>query len=445
MGIEESYAMKTTSVRRLFARYVSQNILGTMGTSFYILVDTVFISIAAGADGITALNLVLPVYGLIYAIGSMIGVGAAIRFSILRARKDPGAESYFSKAALSVFFFGAVFMVLGGLAPDRVVAFMGGDERIVAVGTAYTRTFMLFAPWFMLNFVVNAFVRNDGNPSLAMAATLSSSLFNVLMDYVFMFPMKMGMMGAALATGISPIVGVLVCSLHFLSKKNTLVFRPSLPAPRFLAQICKLGVSAFIGEISSGVTTMVFNFVILRLAGNVGVAAYGVVANCALVAVAVFNGVSNGSQPLLSDFYGKRQEKELQQVLGMGIGSVLVLAFLMLLAVHVFTDPLIAMFNSEHSAGLAVYANVGLRLYFIGFIFAGFNIVGTGYLSATAQAGWAFAASVMRGFVAIVGFAFVLPMALGMTGVWLAFPAAELATAVVTGFALVRQRHLKAA
>ena len=437
--------MKTTSVRRMFARYVSQNILGTMGTSFYILVDTLFISIASGADGITALNLVLPVYGLIYAIGSMIGVGAAIRFSIFRARRDPEAERYFSKAALSVFFFGAVFMVLGGLAPDRVIGFMGGDEGIVAVGRSYTRTFMLFAPWFMLNFVVNAFVRNDGNPSLAMAATLSSSLCNVLMDYVFMFPMKMGMMGAALATGISPIIGALVCSLHFFSKKNTLVFCPCLPSPRLLAQFCKLGVSAFIGEISSGVTTMIFNFVILGLAGNVGVAAYGVVANCALVAVAVFNGVSNGSQPLLSDFYGKRKEKELRQVLKMGICSVLALAVLMILAVNVFAEPLIAMFNSEHSAGLAAYANVGLRLYFAGFLFAGFNIVGTGYLSATAQAGWAFAASVMRGFAAIGLFAFVLPLILGMTGVWLAFPAAELATAAVTAFALIRKKHLKAA
>jgi len=416
-----------------------------MGTSFYILVDTVFVSRAAGADGITALNLVLPVYGLIYAIGYMIGVGAAIRFSIFRAQGEPEAETYFSKAALSVFFFGAVFMVLGGLMPERVLAFLGGDSRIVAVGAPYTRTFMLFAPFFMLNFVVNAFVRNDGDPSLAMAATLTSSLCNVVMDYVFMFPMKMGMMGAALATGISPIIGVLVCSLHFLSGRNTLIFRPSLPSPRMLAQICKLGVSAFIGEISSGVTTMCFNFVILGLAGNVGVAAYGVVANCALVAVAVFNGVSNGAQPLISDYYGRKQERELRQVLGLGIFSVTALAGLMLLAIYGLTEPLIALFNSEHSAQLAAYAHDGLRLYFLGFLFAGFNIVGTGYLSATAKAGWAFAASLLRGCVAIVAFAFLLPMVFGLAGVWLAFPAAELATAVVTSYALLRQKRLKAA
>lgn len=121
------------SEKKLFTRYVSQNILGMLGISIYILADTFFISLAEGADGITALNLVLPVYSLIFAIGAMIGVGSAIRFKILRARKDKDAELYFSNALLWAFAIGIVFILIGILMPEKVVALLGGDERIVAV------------------------------------------------------------------------------------------------------------------------------------------------------------------------------------------------------------------------------------------------------------------------------------------------------------------------
>ncbi|MFR8038319.1 MATE family efflux transporter, partial [Clostridium fessum] len=190
-----------SSIRTLYMKYVSQNICGMLGISLYVFADTLFISIAEGAVGITALNLVLPVYSLIYALGAMIGVGSAIRFRILRAQGDEKAEKYFFQAFFWVYLLGAVFMLIGALFPEKLVSLLGGNGEIIAVGTPYTRIFMMFGPCFMLNHVFNAFVRNDGNPSLAMIATVSSSLFNIVMDYVFMFPMKMGMAGAALATG----------------------------------------------------------------------------------------------------------------------------------------------------------------------------------------------------------------------------------------------------
>ena len=167
------------SEKKLFMKYVSQNVLGMLGISVYILADTFFISLAEGADGITALNLVLPVYSLIFAIGAMIGVGSAIRFKILRARRDKEAELYFSNALLWALIIGSVFILTGIFMPEQVVALLGGDDRIVAVGREYTAIFMMFAPFFMWNHICNAFVRNDGAPSVAMAATLCSSLFNV--------------------------------------------------------------------------------------------------------------------------------------------------------------------------------------------------------------------------------------------------------------------------
>ena len=433
------HAMERFGVERKFARYISQNILGMIGISAYVLADTCFISQAEGARGITALNLVLPLYSLIFAIGSMTGVGAATRFSIQSARGDRDADFYFSNAIEFAVIFSMIFVAMGAWIPDRIVAFLGGDAEIVKVGTPYTRIFMVCAPFFMLNYIFGAFVRNDGDPSLAMAATLSSSLFNIVMDYILMFPLKLGMAGAALATGLSPLVGIAVAGIHFLTRKNTIQVRWTLPDWKKLIRSWQLGTSAFVGEIASGVTTVVFNFLILGIAGNDGVAAYGIVANAAIVATAIFNGVAQGSQPLLSDYYGKNEQGSLRRVLMLSVGTAFVLSLLVILVTNQSAETLIAVFNSEQNQQMASYALQGVRLYFIGFLFAGFNIVGTGFLSATESAGWAFVTSILRGFVAIAVCAFTMSRLFGMTGIWLAFAAAELLTAVVMASVLLRR------
>lgn len=434
---------KKTKVMPVFFQYVSQNILGMLGISAYILADTFFISKLNGAAGITALNLVLPVYNLMFAFGSMIGVGSATRFKILRAKGDAAADDYFSNAVLSAFVISLVFAGIGVAFPDTLLRLLGADEEILQVGISYTRTFMAFAPFFLWNYIWNAFVRNDGAPSLAMAATLSSSLFNIVMDYVFMFPMGLGMVGAALATAVSPIVGISICSLHFLSKKNTIRFSKKLPSLKKLFHSCQLGIAAFVGEISSGVITFVFNSLLLSLAGNVAVAAYGVVANTAMVATAMFNGVSQGSQPLLSDFYGKGDKKSVKEVLHLSLMVSFVLAVVVLVLAYTLTEPIVAIFNSEQNRQMTEYAMQGMKIYFIGFLFAGMNIAGTGYLSATEEAGWAFCTSILRGVVFIVLCAIVLSSMFGVTGVWAAFPTAEFLASILIFFAVGKMSKKK--
>lgn len=418
------------SIKKQFAKYVSQNILGTLGVSCYIIADTFFISQAAGANGITVLNLALPIYNLIFAIGAMVGIGAATKFTILRAQKDERAEYYFSNAVISLCLASIVFVLLGIFAPVKVLQFMGADQTIAQLGVDYFRIFLLFTPFFMVNYVFTAFVRNDNDPALAMVATVTSSLANVVFDYIFMFHLNMGLAGAALATAASPIISILLCSLHFQKKTNTIRFMVKMPSVRRLAYSCQLGIPAFIAELSSGITTMVFNFLILSIVGNIGVAAYGVVANFALVAVAIFNGISQGSQPLISKYYGKGDEKATCHLLWMGVGTALVIAVAVYVVVFGLTETLVAMFNSENSVEMAGYAFEGMRLYFIGFLFAGFNMVVSGYLSATEHAVGSFVISIMRGVVAIVFFAFVLAYLMGFTGVWLSFVAAEAVTAI---------------
>ena len=426
------------NLTKQFFKYVSQNIFGLLGTSCYILADTYFIAQAAGTDGVTLLNLCLPIYNLIFAFGSMIGLGAATRYAILRAQGDARAQRYFSNAIFSVCILAVPFMLVGIFRPDGLLRLMGGDADIVALGMNYARIFLMFTPFFMCNYVVASFVRNDGDPSLAMVATLSGSLFNVVFDYIFIFPMGLGLPGAALATAISPILSIAVCSAHFIKKSNTITFVRKAPSVRLLAQSCQLGISGFVGELSSGVTTTVFNFLLLRLAGNVAVAAYGVVANFALVATAIFNGVAQGAQPLVSECYGKSDKAGARKLLILGSCTALVLAAVLYGIIFGATDALVGIFNSESSAQMAQFAHMGMRLYFVGYFFAGINIVAAGYLSATNRPVEASVTSICRGMVAIVVCSLVLSRLFGINGVWAAFPASELLTAVLTLFLLLR-------
>ena len=427
------------NLTKQFFKYVSQNIFGLLGTSCYILADTYFIAQAAGTDGVTLLNLCLPIYNLIFAFGSMIGLGAATRYAILRAQGDARAQRYFSNAIFSVCILAVPFMLVGIFRPDGLLRLMGGDADIVALGMNYARIFLMFTPFFMCNYVVASFVRNDGDPSLAMVATLSGSLFNVVFDYIFIFPMGLGLPGAALATAISPILSIAVCSAHFIKKSNTITFVRKAPSVRLLAQSCQLGISGFVGELSSGVTTTVFNFLLLRLAGNVAVAAYGVVANFALVATAIFNGVAQGAQPLVSQCYGKNEMAGARKLLLLGCGTALGLAALLYGVVFGYTDALTALFNSEKSALMAEFAHSGMRIYFVGYFFAGCNIVAAGYLGAVNRPAEASITSLCRGMVAIVVCSLVLSALFGMNGVWAAFPVSEAITLALTVFLLKRK------
>ena len=388
------------NLTKQFFKYVSQNIFGLIGTSCYILADTYFIAQAAGTDGVTLLNLCLPMYNLIFAFGSMIGLGAATRYAILQAQGEARAQRYFSNAILCACLIAIPFMLAGAFCPGTLLQLMGGDADIVALGLNYTRIFLLFTPFFMCNYIFSAFVRNDGDPSLAMVAT------------------------------------------HFFQKSNTLTFVRQAPSARLLVQSCQLGISGFVGELSSAVTTTVFNFLLLRLAGNVGVAAYGVVANFALVATAIFNGVAQGAQPLISQCYGKNEMTGAKKLLLLGCGTALALAAVLYGAVFGFTDTFVALFNSESSALMAEYAHSGMRIYFLGYFFAGCNIVAAGYLGAVNRPTEATITSVSRGVAAIVTCSLILSALFGMNGVWSAFPAAEAITLALTVFLLKRPQSV---
>ena len=184
--------------------------------------------------------------------------------------------------------------------------------------------------------------------------------------------------------------------------------------------------------------TFIFNMLILGLTGSTGVAAYGVVANLSLVGMSIMNGMAQGAQPLISESFGKGASNEVKKLLGWALKSVIAVEIVLVALVWIFTDPFIAVFNSENNQLLQEYAHTGLRLYFLGFLFAGVNIMLVAYFSATANARPAILGSLLRGVIAIGICAIILSRIFGMNGIWLSFLASEVITFIIV---LLLARH----
>ena len=425
--------MNQTANLRTFSRYASLNMLGMIGISCYILADTFFVSRGTGATGLAALNIAIPAYNLLNGLGLMTGVGGATQFSICRAQKDSqGADRAFTNAVFLGLGIGALFLLLGVFGAAPLSYLLGADAETFPLTSVYLRTLLSFSPFFVINNVLLTFVRNDGDPGRAMRGMVIGSLSNIVFDYLFIFPLGMGMFGAALATGISPIISILLQIGHLRKASrgfHLLRIRPQIHA---LPPLCAPGLSSLIGEASSGVVLLLFNLTMLRLTGNTGVAAYSIIANLALVAIAIFQGLSTGMQPLVSHSSGAGDRAALRRLFRYGVVTALSIATLLYVLVCTFAEPISAAFNSAGDPVLTGYAVPGLRIYFLGFWCAGLNIVSAAFFSASGHTATGFAISLVRGVAAIPPILFALAALFGVTGVWAAFPAVEAVTAILT-------------
>ena len=418
-----------------FARYITLSILGQLGISCYIIADTFFISKGLGANGLTALNLAIPIYNFIFGCGLMLGVGGATKFSILKGMKHTKeTDVIYSNTVILTVIFSVVFVLTGLFGAGKLAVLLGADKVTYEMTTTYLRWILIFAPAFMLNEVLHCFVRNDDAPNLVMFATLAGSFANIVFDYIFIFPMNMGILGAVLATGSAPIFSILIMLPHWLKKKNTFHFVKTGILWKNVSQITSLGFPSLLAQLSGGIVMIIFNTLILKLEGNVGVAAYGVVANISIVVTALYTGLAQGMQPLLSIYYGQNHPLQIRKIMCYGQIVMLVLSAAMYGGLFVFAPQVTAVFNSEGNEVLQKIAEVGLKLYFISNIFLGFNTVVATFFTSVEKALPAHILSLLRGFVLIIPLAFVMSAFWEMNGIWLCFPVTEAVTAMLGFF-----------
>lgn len=426
---------------REYARYTALSVVGMLALSCYILADTFFVSKSLGTEGLAALNIAIPVYNFIHGTGLMLGMGGATRFSICRSRgAHREADEMFTNTLYMAAGFSVLFAALGLFFSGELAALLGADEEIFAMSRTYMQVLLLFSPAFILNDIFVCYVRNDGNPQLSMAATAGGSFSNIVLDYVFMFPLGMGIFGAVLATGLAPVIGIAIMSPHWLkASKGFHAVQTGLSAAHVRNNLA-LGFPSLLAQLSSGIVIIVFNAIILRLTGNTGVAAYGVVANLSLVIAAVYTGIAQGIQPLVSREYGKGNKKAQRSFLTWALYSMAVLSVLLYAGIFLEADPIARIFNSENDLRLQEIAVPGLKLYFTAILFMGYNVILSTYFTSVEKVIPAHVVSLLRGLLLIVPAAFVMAGLWGMTGVWLAFPVTEGITAVL-GFWMDARRR----
>lgn len=425
---------KQISDKTLFAKYTALNIFGMLGLSCYILADTYFVSAGLGSRGLAALNLAISVYGFINGTGLMIGIGAATHYSILRASRDIRAKNVFTQAAAMGLAAGILFACAGLFFSSPISRFLGADAETLNLTDTYLKTLMSFSPLFILNNILIAFIRNDKNPNLAMAGMITGSLSNIILDYVFIFPCGMGMFGAALATGLAPLISILVLSIHFIKKKNSFHLQKCKIKIKSLLRFISVGSTAFITEASSGIVIFLFNLALLQISGNTAVAAYGIIANISLVCISIFTGISQGIQPLVSKSFGRGNTEQTHKFLRYAAMLAVTLAAVMVLCIFLFTPTVVSFFNSEQNTALAQIAENGLQIYVLGFPAAGLNIVLAAYFAAIEKVRESFLISIARGILLILPLILLLPQLFGLGGVWLVFTCTETLVLILSVF-----------
>ena len=424
--------MKQQSFIRKFILYIALSVLGTLGVSCYILADTFFVSKGLGTNGLAALNLAIPVYNFIHGTGLMLGMGGATKFSVCRSQeKYEEVNRIFTNTVYLAILFSAVFTLLGFFFSKELAVFLGADRNVLQMTDTYLRWLMLFAPVFILNDVLLCFVRNDGSPQLSMIAMVIGSFSNIVLDYIFIFPMHMGIFGAVFATGLSPVISMILMLPHWIRKNNTFHIVKSKMIDYIIKQELSLGFPSLVAQLSSGIVMITFNVIILKLEGNTGVAAYGVIANLSLVIVAIYTGIAQGIQPLISSFYGIGNNNQARTVLKYAMSAMLIISCVVYLMIFIFAQQITTVFNSENNMKLQIIGIIGLKLYFISIFFVGYNIILATFFTSIEKALPAHILSLLRGLILIIPMAFLMSALWEMIGIWLAYPITEFITALI--------------
>lgn len=447
-----------SKIRKDFALYVSQSILAMIGFSAYILADTYFVANGIGTMALAGLNIALPIYSIILGIGMLISVGGSTFFAVVKARGDHElGNKIFTFAVTIAVVFGIIFLFLGRTFSEELAFLFGGDEVTVPYASTYIHVVSTFSVPFMLNNIIVAFIRNDNAPKFATASLLASNLSNCIMDWIFIYLCKIGMKGAALATGLSPIIGLCVLSIYFVRRKNT--FKMLNPFKYIqvnnnlehrhrknkffwiFKNVFVLGLSNFIIEISSGLSIVSFNIASWSIAGNLGVSAYSIVANISFVVNALFNGIGQGMQPLISRCHGKGDNNSKMQVIRLGLITAFSMAIVLYAILYVFSTPFSDIFNKTSDPELNAMGSVGIRCYFVAYFFAGLNIVIAASMNAQESAIKSLLITVSRGLLLLVPAIAILAQFGNIVYLWFALPVSEFITLAFVSVMYLRSKE----
>lgn len=424
--------LQKEKISKLVIRYMIPSVIGMLGLSMCILLDTMFVGRGVGNLGLAALNVGIPIYSIFNSLGMVFGVGGSTALAIsIGKKKYNSINEIFTFSIIGAVVIGIIISILGVIFLEEVAFTLGASKETLPLVKDYIVVILSCSMAFIVMNTLGAFVRNDGNPKTAMWAVISANITNIILDYIFIIPLEMGMKGAALATAISQFVGISVLLLHFITKKNKIKFSLEFLTFRHAKRIVLNGIPSFVTEISTGAVIFIFNVVIGKISGDIALSAYSIISNVALVFVAIFNGITQGIQPILGVNYGAKEFNRVVEVYKLTRKIALICGIIFFILGIINPKLIVSIFSTNANEVMEI-ATHGINLYFIGFIFMGINIVNIGFLQYIEKSKISTIISFIRGFILTIVVITILSKILGIDGVWITVPIVEIITLILS-------------
>ena len=419
------------SLNHQLSQYVFRSILSTVGASIYVLADSFFVAQKMGVLGVAVMNLSMPLFNVMDGLGFLLGMGGGTLFTIYQIQDRKRSAKTYTQTVIVGLIIGLIFTLLGILCAAQISHLLGADSTTFKMTFQYVQTVLLFGPGFIFNNLLLGFIRNDHGTKTAMFAMTISSLANIFLDWLFILRLNMGMIGAGLATSFSPTISILIIMTHFRKKKNhlKLVSHPFILSD--LRQTFSIGLPSFLTEMSTGFGIFIYNWVFLKVSGNNAVAAYGIAANVLLVALALFTGVAQGIQPIVSQEYAHRNFKTIKHGLHFGLVIAELLGIICLVFVCFNSHLIIDFFNAASNFKVINLANSGMKLLLISLLFSSLNVVFNIFFSAINNSHISIAMVILRGYIFPLIIVALSAKLAGIQGVWLSLTVIELITLII--------------
>ena len=424
-------------------RFALPSIVMMIFTSFYGVVDGIFVSNFTGSTAFASLNLVWPYIMILGGVGFILGVGGTALVSYQMGTGDRKlANRTFSLIVYAGIVVGLLLTLFGELTMAPVCRLMGASEEMLPYCVKYGRVMLLGIIPFTLQNMFQSFLVAAEKPRLGLWVTVAAGITNMGLDYLFMGPFHWGVVGAAWATMLSECVGGLIPLLYFCFPNSSLY---RLGRTRWdgaaLLQTCTNGMSEFVTNISMSLVNMLYNLQLMKYIGEDGVAAYGVIQYVAFFFVAIYIGYSMGTAPIVSYHYGAENYDELKNLFRKGLGFIAVAALTMITLSQTLANVVAGIFVG-YDAELTALTAHAFRIYSLAFLMSGFNIYGSDFFTALNNGKISAAISFIRTVILEMSAVMLLPLAFGMDGIWIALPIAEALALIVTAQFLIRKRHV---
>lgn len=399
-------------------------------TYLYNVMDGIFVGQGVGSAALGAVNIGVPFITFAVAIVAMFPMGGATIIAIRMGRDDKdGANNAFMTALTLTVLTAVILTVVGTVFSQQIVDLSGArklGEEMRRMSADYLFYYSAFSLPMLMSNCLSVFVRNDGSPTLSFVGMCAGAVSNIFLDWLFIFPLQMGVIGAAVASGLGQIVSLLVLLSHFIRKHGNLRIRRFTIQPVLIRKICKRGAPEAVTQLTTPVTALCYNLVLAGLVGDIGVSTYSVLSFIYSLANAVLSGVAQGLQPLWGNSYGKQDTKEINDYFRFGMAINLMLSVLVSAVLILFDEPAIRIFSQDME--LINAASRALPVFALSFIPMALNLVYTSLLYSTKRTKQSDIIAICRGIVIKAIAIFCIPIIFGSNTIWAAPLVAEMIT-----------------